>query len=212
MATVSPNDGVSAADPNNNNGRIVKAGNISDADFTTLSLRTLADDQGESYGSKVVENDGTGAATTDRVGVSGVLDLASSTLARDQSATEWVMMGITDALNGTNLSLSATNSLQGKGTGHWSLRDNIHSSVATRRYGVDTFDIYAVPSTQITPNLTKGAGAGDQVEYVQTDGSTAATDDAASPTRAVPGELTYHFGDRAQPTTDEYKAKDSAES
>jgi hypothetical protein len=43
------------------------------------------------------------------------------------------------------------------------------------------------------------------------DGSTAATDDAATPTRAVPGELTYHFGALGRPTTDEYKARDSFE-
>lgn len=210
MATVAPSGGgVHAASEKRDGGTVVRGGNIADTKFETLALRTLADDQGESYGSKVVLNDGTGAATTDRVGVSGVW--FPGTVARDQTSTEWVMMGITDTLNG-NLSLTATNSLQGKGTGHWSMRDNIHSRVTTRRYGTSTFDIYAVPSTQIMPGLTKGAGAGDESEFVQSDGSTAATDDAATPSRSVPGELTYYFGAQNQPTTDEYKAKDSAES
>ena len=34
-----------------------------------------------------------------------------------------------------------------------------------------------------------------------------ATDDAANPTQAVPGELVYHVGSGAEPTQDQYKAK-----
>ena len=34
-----------------------------------------------------------------------------------------------------------------------------------------------------------------------------ATDEAANPTQAVPGELVYHYGSGAQPTQDEYEAK-----
>lgn len=34
-----------------------------------------------------------------------------------------------------------------------------------------------------------------------------ATDNAANPTQAVPGELVYHYGSGAQPTQDEYEAK-----
>jgi len=33
------------------------------------------------------------------------------------------------------------------------------------------------------------------------------TDDAANPTQDVPGELVYHYGSGAQPTQDEYEAK-----
>jgi hypothetical protein len=33
------------------------------------------------------------------------------------------------------------------------------------------------------------------------------TDNAANPTQAVPGELVYHYGSGAQPTQDEYEAK-----
>ena len=63
----------------------------------------------------------------------------------------------------------------------------------------------------MVPGRTKGTGAGAASNFVQMDGSTAATDDAANPTRAVPGELTYHFGGLAAPTNDEYKARDSYE-
>jgi len=34
-----------------------------------------------------------------------------------------------------------------------------------------------------------------------------ATDNAANPTQAVPGELVYHYGSGAQPTQDEYEAR-----
>ena len=64
----------------------------------------------------------------------------------------------------------------------------------------------------MVPGRTKGTGAGSDSNFVQVDdGSTAATDDAASPTRGVPGELTYHFGGLGKATTDEYKARDSYE-
>ncbi len=41
---------------------------------------------------------------------------------------------------------------------------------------------------------------------------TAAVATEIFPTRALPGELTYHFGGLGKPTTDEYKAKDEYES
>ena len=46
------------------------------------------------------------------------------------------------------------------------------------------------------------AGADDSADLVGN-----ATDDAANPTQAVPGELVYHYGSGAQPTQDEYEAK-----
>jgi hypothetical protein len=46
---------------------------------------------------------------------------------------------------------------------------------------------------------------------VQKNGSTAAIDDAATPTRSVPGELTYMFGAK-MPLSTSYKAKNSYES
>ena len=47
----------------------------------------------------------------------------------------------------------------------------------------------------------------DAFNYVQVgDGTTAATDDAANPTRAIPGELVYMYG-ALTPKQDDYKAK-----
>ena len=69
----------------------------------------------------------------------------------------------------------------------------------------------AAPSTAIHPERTL-TGSGVAANYVQADaGTTQATDDAATPSRAVPGELTYHFGGLGKPTTDEYKARNAYE-
>jgi len=58
-----------------------------------------------------------------------------------------------------------------------------------------------------TGRATRGGSAGNAFNYVQAgDGSTAATDDAANPTRAIPGELVYMHG-ALTPKQDDYKAK-----
>ena len=79
-------------------------------------------------------------------------------------------------------------------------------------YSTASYNVLAYPSSGVVPGRVKGTGAGNLVQYVETDGLSPAFDDAASPTRAVPGELTYHFGKLAGPYNDNYKAKDSFES
>jgi hypothetical protein len=78
-------------------------------------------------------------------------------------------------------------------------------------YATAKFDLYAVPSSGVVPGRTKGTGAGTAVTYVSTSGNFPAIDDAASPTRAVPGELTYRFGAPLPTRNVAYKAKDSNE-
>jgi hypothetical protein len=79
-------------------------------------------------------------------------------------------------------------------------------------YATRTFNVLATPSSGNFPGLTRGTGAGTAVTYRATSGNFPAVDDAASATRAVPGELTYRFG-AALPTRNvAYKAKDAAES
>jgi len=58
----------------------------------------------------------------------------------------------------------------------------------------------------VTGIATKGGSAGAVSNYVKMDGTTAATDDAANPTRAIPGELVYMYG-ALTPKQDDYKAK-----
>jgi hypothetical protein len=192
-------------------GSIFQAGN---ADTTTgpisnaVTIVGTVDDLRD-VGAKVVANDGTGAATTDRVGVAKAL--SGGTLAYNATASQWVMRGggVTSTLSNVATTALDTTAANWKGV----VRDGVHELLTTRRLGTQVFDIYATPSTDITPNYTKGAGAGTAQTYH--DGLAAsgvATDNAATPTRSVPGELTYHFGGLAAPTTDEYKAKDAFES
>ena len=194
-------------------GSIYHAGN---ADTTTGPISNAVTfvgtvDDLRDVGAKVVSNDGTGAATTDRVGVDKAL--SGGTLAYNATATQWIMRGggVTSTLSNVATTALDTTAANWKGV----VRDGIHELLTTRRLGTGngTFDMYAKPSTDITPNYTKGAGAGTASAYH--DGLAAsgvATDNAATPTRSVPGELTYHFGGLAAPTTDEYKAKDAFES
>ena len=84
------------------------------------------------------------------------------------------------------------------------------TTISTRRVGSkadEAFDIFATPSTEIVPGRTKGSNAGDESVFVNPADGTDAVKSEIAPSRAVPGELTYHFGSGAKPTTDEYKAK-----
>lgn len=215
MATVQldGSSAVTASSTKNNGGTAVGIGGKgSDSVMTkALDVYQLADDVGASFGSIVVANDGTGAATTDRAGVAKAV--SAGTLAYTAGATEWIVRGgnVTTTIGGV-----ANTVLAGAGCdydGKLATNDDIYQITTTRAIGSGngTFDFYARPSTDITPNYTKGAGAGDLVEFVQVDGTTAATDDAATPTRSVPGELTYRFGGPL-PLQDDYKAKNVFES
>lgn len=215
MATVAPSGGgIHAAVEKRDGGTVIKAGNIaSDSPITrALGLNEIADDKGEDFGSKVVAKTGTGGSTTDSAGIAKAV--SGGTLAFNASATQWIMRGgnVSTTIGGVSndVLVSAGSDFNG------AVRDNVHELLSTRAIGSGngTFDLYAVPSTEITPNYTKGAGAGDQISYVAPSGGGihAASDDAATPTRSVPGELTYNFGALAKPTTDEYKAKNSFES
>jgi hypothetical protein len=216
MATVAPSgDGNAPAVEVRDNGTIFNAGNVAAGGPITsvVTLRDAADDVGESYGSKVVANDGTGAATTDRVGVSGAF---SNTPAYNASATEWIMRGgnVATTIGGVanTVLVSAGSDVAGAFT---ATRDGINQINSTRTLGsgvTTTFNMFAVPSTQITPGFTKGGGAGNAQNFVAPSGAgdVASVDNAAAPTRGVPGELTYRFG-APNPTTDEYKAKNAFE-
>ena len=220
MSTVQASDGSSAVtstSTKNDGASLAQAGN---ANTTTgpitnsVTLISMADDFGTSIGSKVIANDGTGAATTDRVGVAKVIAGSSGTLAYDSTATQWIMRGggVTTTLSNIAYTDFATPGADYNGV----VKDSVHELVTTRRLGTEggTFDMYAVPSTQITPNFTKGSNAGDVQNYVAPSGTGGhtAVDNAATTSRAIPGELTYHYGGLAAPTTDEYKAKNVYES
>jgi hypothetical protein len=188
----------------NDGGTIVKAGNIAAGSPITSSLgvNTLADDFGQSFGSKVVAQDGT--SSDGFVGVKKAQ--TGGSLAYNASATEWVVRGgnVTSTLGGVANSVLVSAASDRNGA---TITDYINENLKVSRNGLysdASFDVLAAPSTAMVPGRNRGTGAGTTV--------TLSSDNAAAPTRAVPGELTYHFGAGSGPKNDEYKAKDVAES
>lgn len=198
----------------NDGGTVAQAGN---ADTTNgpitkvMTLIAMADDVGAATGSRVIENDGTGANTTDRDGIRKAVSGGTLAFTPDKNAAgseRFIIQGVSTKIGGVaNTVLQSTDSDY-----NGAIRDNIHKLLTTRRRGVSTYNTLAVPNGTITPGLTVGANAGDEQAFVGTaDGTTAGTDDAASPTRSVPGELSYHAGTLGRPTSGDYKAKNSYE-
>lgn len=198
----------------NNAGTVVKGGTpASDSPIQNVkSEADLADDVGTSFGSKVVSQDGT---TGDYAGVAKAV--SGGTLAYQAGATNWVIRGgnVTTALGGV-----ANDQLIGGGRDYsGSLNDfateAARTKISDRLVGSkadEAFNIYARPSTSIVPGRTKGSNAGNVSTMVNPADGTAAVATEIAPSQAVPGELTYHFGALAVATTDEYKAKNVAES
>jgi len=204
-------------------GTIVKAGNkASDSPVTNdLGLNTIADDQGASFGSKVVANVGTGASTTDRVGVSGAIAANAAdgaSIAFNAGATNWVMRGgnVTTSLNGV-----ANTQLIGGARDFLGDLNDVDTRVARTKiserqvgeYASRDINVMARPSTEINPVLeNRGNNAGSAFTFVNPADGSAAVANEIAPSGRVPGELTYHFGALAAPTNDDYKAKDQFES
>lgn len=193
----------------NNGGTVVAGGTLgSDSPMTdVINVNEL--NTGSEYGSKVLVNTATGAEFTDPQGV--IKAVSGGTFAYTPAkGTNFLMRAAGDNASKVNNSASTVLSIPG-GVG---TDGNIHKIVDTRRIGAyadASFNVLALPSSGVVPGRTKGTGAGSDSNFVQVDGSTAATDDAATPTRSIPGELTYMFGS-VIPKQDDYKAKNSYES
>ena len=202
----------SAASVKNDGGTVVKGGNVaSDSPMTnSLGIDTLADDFGTSFGSKVVAQ----ADTGDKAGVAKAV--SGGTLAYQAGATEWVIRGgnVTSTLGGVANSILVS---PARDTGDLNdfATEAARTKISDRLVGSkadEAFDIYARPSTDIVPGRTKGTGAGSLSTMYDPAAKGNTTTSAVAPTQAVPGELTYFFGELAVATTDEYKAKNVAES
>lgn len=197
-----------------NNGGTVLGGGAGDGVVVTrvLGVNEVADGFGRTFGSRVYSNDGTGANTTDRAGVSGIV--SSVTVGYVASNTEWIMRGVTTTIGGASNSVLLSKSSDYNHAA--ASRDGIQQLVKTRTLGSGnsaSFNMLARQSGIINPSFVKGSGAGNQQNFVKaTDGTTAATDLAAATTRGVPGEITYHFGGLGLPSSGFYKAKDAFES
>lgn len=216
MATVAPTgNGDQVAVEKINGGTLLHAGNVPAGGPITrnVSLSEMADDQGQAFGSKVVAKED-GGVYSDRTGIvkadgtsvtPGVTELGYKA-----SRDEWVVMGgnVTTTLAG-----AAYTGLIGGAAGPNPTRDFVAQLETTRDYGQVDVDVFAMPSSGWNGWVTK-TGGGAEVEFIDpavAGGSTASSDAAANTTMAVPGELTYMFGGK-MPQSENYKAKDSAES
>ena len=224
MPTVQVSDGSSAVTSSstiNDGGTVVKGGNpASDSPMTkNVNLNELK--TGSDYGSKVVANDGTGAATTDPDGVQKVKSGGTGGLAYfpdAQAGERNFLIRAAGTTGAGKINNDASNALNIAGAENSSVgllgAIKTHGVIATRALGAASdvaYDVLAVPSTQRVPGRTKGTGAGNASTFVNPADGTAAVATEIFATRAVPGELTYHFGGLGKPTTDEYKAMDSNE-
>ena len=192
----------------NNGGRAVTDNVLSSG----LPVNKAADNVGDrATGSKIIANVA-GGATTDRAGLQSSqsgLSPQGAEIAFNANATQWISRGVSETIGG-----AANTTLHSRGTVGDGRYDNTHGTIADRLVGSkadEAFDTMARPSTQIVPGRTKGSNAGNASTMVNPADGTAAVSTEIFPTRAVPGELTYHFGGRSKPTTDEYKAKDAFE-
>jgi hypothetical protein len=202
----------SAAAVRNDAGTVVKGGTpASDSPIQNVkSLADLADDFGTSFGSKVVAQ----ADTGDKAGVAKAV--SGGTLAYQAGATEWVVRGgnVTSTLGGVANDILVS---PARDTGDLNdfATEVARTKISDRLVGSkadEAFNIYARPSTDIVPGRTKGSNAGDASTMVNPADGTDAVASEIAPSQAVPGELTYFFGELAVATTDEYKAKNVAES
>ena len=203
----------SAASVRNDNGTIVRAGNVSsDGPITkVLGLNDLADDKGEAIGSKANYGGVSQGNTGDKAGVQKAV--SGGTLAFSAGATQWVMQGgnVSTTIGGV-----ANTSLVGGARDYDAKRNDFLTEanrviIDTELVGASGFDVFAVPSTEIVPGRTNHGYAGNASTFVNpADGSVAVATEIA-PSQAVPGELTYMFG-AINPKQDDYKDKNLLES
>lgn len=218
MPTVQVTDGttaVTSSSTKNDGGTVINGG--TPASNSPITNNKNPNDLGVElgkYGSQVLANDGTGADTTDPHGVqvvkSGGAGIAYNVDPRAASGSErnFIIRAAGDSAGKVNnVANSILNTPQADGF-------SADIVISTRQLGSAAdvaYDTLAVPSTKRVPGRTKGTGNGNESVFVNPDDGTAAVKSEIKPKRNVPGELTYHFGGVAKPTTDDYKAKDAFE-
>jgi len=211
---------IAGGNKKNDGGTAVNAGTPESSSPITDVLNPNQLNTGNEYGSKVVGLVGTSGdfvgVTTAFAAGSGGLAYTPDPRAGDASGRNFIIRGAGDSAARINNSRHNGDILVVGGSDFGDRFDGVAGNLKTTNVGFSSgtfLDVLAVPSTDMVPGRTKAANAGVSQAFVAPSGAgeTAGTDAAANPTRAVPGELTYHFGGLAAPTTDEYKAKDSAE-
>jgi hypothetical protein len=198
-----------SANPYNNDGGIVLQGGAVSENLTDLSLINNAADVA-AYGTVVVQD--TPSAPLNFTDPNGVTKAKSAgTFAYTPPAgSDFLLMAAGDT-NAGKINGSASTLLTIPGGAEGQIVNKKLKTTQVGTYATKEFNVLALPSSGNFPGLTRGTGAGTAITYRATSGNFPAVDDAASSTRAVPGELTYRFG-AALPTRNvAYKAKDSNE-
>jgi hypothetical protein len=173
-----------SGNPQKNNGcTIVKAGEVANADLA-VNARTLRDNvSGEvSYGSKVV----LAVSPTSSGNLGTFKGLTNGTFNKGNTPGVYIAKKLATTINGT-----ANNVLLSGGSDFGGAR-SVNSLTTTRRLDEDSWNA-------VTGAVTKGANAGDSVDF--------GTDHAVLySTNDVPGELTYKTG-APLPVNDNYKPR-----
>jgi hypothetical protein len=174
-----------------------------------------SDTQDETVGAKMVENDGTAGSTTDSVGIAKAYSegtFAYNATENTTHGTTWVMQGgnVTEKLSGVTTDVIRQGA-NGDGLPEGTVVTKINDRLGSNPHASGDINVLARPSTEITPGFTKWVTAGDRTTFINPVDGTAAVVSEIKPTRAIPGELVYHFGGAGGPQTDDYKAKDAYE-
>ncbi len=184
---------ISGSTTRNNGATVLGGGNIDTSTNTVSSapsLKSFLDNHSHVVGSRVLASTGTkwkSGITTGK---------GSGTLAYQPTKEDpqFLIRHVASKVN------NISNTVLYNGASDKAGRRAINHLVKNHRYDITSIDYK-------TGIATKGGSAGDAFNYVQADdGTTAATDDAATPTRAIPGELVYMHG-ALTPKQDDYKAK-----
>jgi len=203
----------------NNGGTVVKAGNVASDSAVTKVIGVNELNTGDDYGSKVLTKANTSA---DKVGVQAANSGGTGGFAYTPARGErnFLVRGVTAKDGGGGLINKDASTLLSSPSSEVALRqvNDVHSVVKTTqvgRYSDTEFNVLARPAGLGT-GRTRGTSAGAVSNYQQVTSSSNATDDAATPTRGVPGELTFMFGaknptNETDSTAVDYKARDAFE-
>ena len=174
----------------NNGATVLHGGNV-DSSKTVTNSKTLRGnlDASAVYGSKVTAITG----TKHKPGVQ--TSKGSGTLAYQPAASDpqFLLRGYSSKIN--NVASSALQIAGSDSAG----RGDRGGVVKTHRYHITSI-------AYNTGFATKGGSAGNVSNFVKSDGSTAASDEALETSRSVPGELVFHIGANV-PTQADYSTK-----
>lgn len=152
-----------------NGGTIFHCGNPPSGGPVINSVPTSTSSNNNPANTGILTNDGTGADTTDRVGISGCFPLTSGTVGYNPPSDQWIMRGggVTTTLSNVPFSGFITPGTDWDGQIH----DNLNFTSGNTGYGSgNTFDAYATPNGTITPNWASGETAGSGYVYTSPSG------------------------------------------